>query len=298
MPTGGTPDCKVHRWPEELAKLRKIVLDCGLTEELKWGIPCYTYNKSNVATVSAFNEYCSISFFKGALLKDAHRILEKPGKNTQAARLVRFTNVQEIDKLETVLKDYIFEAIEVEKTGLKVDFKKNPEPIPEELQDKFDEIPALKNAFDALTPGRQRAYILYFSAVIQRFIDGNNSNEIKLNLEVGQIPVMFNGQEGWMLQNQPIFKNTIDVETISKVLQIDIRDINVELPVQVVSTGLPSIIVNLKTLDAVNRCKINHKLYDELLEEIGDANLLIFTKETVNPSNDLHVRVFMFTSGH
>ena len=134
--------------------------------------------------------------------------------------------------------------------------------------------------------------------VIQRFIDGNNSNEIKLNLEVGQIPVMFNGQEGWMLQNQPIIKNTIDVETISKILQIDIGDINVELPVQVVSTGLPSIIVNLKTLDAVNRCKINHKLYDELLEEIGDANILIFTKETVNPSNDLHARVFMFTSGH
>ena len=144
--------------------MRKFVLDYGLTEELKWDCPCYTYNKSNVATVSAFNEYCSISFFKGALLKDAHRILEKPGKNTQAARRVRFTNVQEIDKLETVLKDYIFEAIEVEKTGLKVDFKKNPEPIPEELQNKFDEIPALKNAFDALTPGRQRAYILYFSA--------------------------------------------------------------------------------------------------------------------------------------
>jgi trans-2,3-dihydro-3-hydroxyanthranilate isomerase len=134
--------------------------------------------------------------------------------------------------------------------------------------------------------------------VIQRFIDGNNSNEIKLNLEVGQIPVMFNGQEGWMLQNQPIFKNTIDVEAISKILQIDIGDINLELPVQVVSTGLPSIIVNLKTLDTVNRCKINHKLYDELLEEIGDANILIFTKETVNPSNDLHARVFMFTSGH
>ena len=165
MPTGGTSDCKVHRWPEELAKLRKIVLDCGLTEELKWGIPCYTYNKSNVATVSAFNEYCSISFFKDALLKDAHRILEKPGKNTQAARLVRFTNVQEIVEIETVLKDYIFEAIEVEKAGLKVDFKKNTEfTIPEELQNKFDEIPALKTAFDALTPGRQRAYILYFSA--------------------------------------------------------------------------------------------------------------------------------------
>ena len=126
LPTGGTPDCKVHRWPEELEKLRKIVLDCGLTEELKWGIPCYTYNKSNVATVSAFNEYCSISFFKGALLKNADRILEKPGKNTQAARLIRFTNVQEIVKLQADLKDHIFEAIEVEKAGLKVGSKKNP----------------------------------------------------------------------------------------------------------------------------------------------------------------------------
>lgn len=134
--------------------------------------------------------------------------------------------------------------------------------------------------------------------IIQRFIDSNESNEIKLNLEVGQIPVMFNGQEGWMLQNQPIFNSTIDVETISEILQIDIEDINVELPIQVVSTGLPSIIVNLKTLDAVKRCKINHQLYDELLEEIGDANLLIFSKETVNPSNDFHARVFMFTSGH
>ena len=158
---------------------------------MKWGIPCYTYNKSNVATVSAFNEYCSISFFKGALLKDAHRILEKPGKNTRAARLVRFTNVQEIDKLETVLKDYIFEAIEVERSGLKVDFKKNPEPISEELQNKFDEIPVLKNAFDALIPGRQRAYILYFSApkqsktresrvekCMQQILNGKGLNDI------------------------------------------------------------------------------------------------------------------------
>ncbi|OIJ15323.1 phenazine biosynthesis protein [Anaerobacillus alkalilacustris] len=134
--------------------------------------------------------------------------------------------------------------------------------------------------------------------IIQRFIDSNESNEIKLNLEVGQIPVMFNGQEGWMLQNQPIFNSTIDVETISEILQIDIEDINVELPVQVVSTGLPSIIVNMKTLDAVNQCKINHQLYDDLLSEIENANLLVFTKETVNPSNDLHARVFMFTSGH
>ncbi|KAB2336165.1 hypothetical protein F7731_11745 [Cytobacillus depressus] len=166
-PLGGTLDCKVHKWPEELEKLRMIVLDCGLTEEVKWGVPCYTFQKSNVAIVSAFNEYCSLSFFKGALLKDAYNILEKPGENTQAARLVRFTNVQKIVELEPVLKDYINEAIEVEKAGLKVNVKKNPEPIPEELQNKFDEIPALKTAFEALTPGRQRAYILYFSQAKQ-----------------------------------------------------------------------------------------------------------------------------------
>ncbi len=163
-PLGATPDCKVNKWPEELAKLRKIVLDCGLTEELKWGVPCYTFQQSNVLILSAFKEYCSLSFFKGALLKDAHRILEKPGENTQAGRLVKFTNVKQIVELELVLKEYIYEAIEAEKAGLKVNTKTNPEQIPEELQNKFDEIPALKTAFDALTPGRKRAYILHFSA--------------------------------------------------------------------------------------------------------------------------------------
>ncbi|MCH6267384.1 YdeI/OmpD-associated family protein [Neobacillus citreus] len=163
-PLGATPDCKVNNWPEELEELRMIVLDCGLTEELKWGVPCYTFQKSNVLIISAFKEYCSLNFFKGALLKDAHRILEKPGENTQAGRLVKFTNVKQIVELEPVLKEYIYEAVEAEKAGLKVNTKKNPEPIPEELQNKFEDIPALKTAFDALTPGRQRAYILHFSA--------------------------------------------------------------------------------------------------------------------------------------
>ncbi|ANB57530.1 bacteriocin-protection, YdeI/OmpD-Associated family protein [Anoxybacillus sp. B7M1] len=166
-PLVSTPDCKVNKWPKELEELRTIVLGCGLTEEVKWGIPCYTFQKSNVVTISAFNEYCALSFFKGALLKDDHHILEKPGENTQAARRIRFTNIQEIAELEPVLKAYINEAIEIEKAGLKVDFKKNPEPIPEELQKKFDEIPALKTAFGSLTPGRQRAYILYFSGAKQ-----------------------------------------------------------------------------------------------------------------------------------
>jgi uncharacterized protein YdeI (YjbR/CyaY-like superfamily) len=162
-PLGNTPRCKVHNWQEELEKLRMIILDCGLTEELKWGVACYTWQKSNIILLSAFNEYCALSFLKGALLKDANSILKKPGENTQAGRVIRFTDVLEIARMEPVLKAYIHEAVEVEKAGLKVNFKKNPEPVPEELQNKLDKIPALKTAFYALTPGRQRGYILYFS---------------------------------------------------------------------------------------------------------------------------------------
>jgi uncharacterized protein YdeI (YjbR/CyaY-like superfamily) len=163
-PLGNTPHCKVHNWREELEKLRSIILACGLTEELKWGVSCYTFQKSNIILLSAFNEYCALSFFKGALLNDANGILKKPGQNTQAARLIRFTNVREIVETEPILKAYIYEAVEAEKAGLKVNFKKITEHIiPEELQNKLDEIPALQTAFDALTPGRQRAYILYFS---------------------------------------------------------------------------------------------------------------------------------------
>ena len=155
---------KAKKWQEEMEKLRKIILDCGLTEELKWGHPCYTFQKSNIVLIHGFKEYCALLFFKGALLKDANGILIQQTENVQAGRQIRFTNVREIVELEAILKAYIHEAIEVEKAGLKVNFKKNPEPIPEELQKKLDEIPALKTAFDALTPGRQRGYILYFSA--------------------------------------------------------------------------------------------------------------------------------------
>ena len=162
-PLGGTPQCKVHDWQDELKRLRSIVLECGLTEELKWKAPCYTYQKKNIAMVSAFKEYCSISFFKGALLKDKLKLLSKPGESSQAARLVRFTNVQQIDDLEAGLKDYIIEAVKIEEAGKKVEFKKNPEPIPEELQQMMDKDDALKKAFNALTPGRQRGYILHFS---------------------------------------------------------------------------------------------------------------------------------------
>jgi uncharacterized protein YdeI (YjbR/CyaY-like superfamily) len=159
---------KAKKWREEMGKLRTILLDCQLTEELKWGHPCYTFQKSNVVIIGAFKEYCSLSFFKGALLNDLNGILIQPGENTQAVRQIRFTNVREIAEMEPILKAYIYEAIEVEKAGLKVDFKETSEfTIPEEFQNKLDEIPALKTAFDALTPGRQREYILYFSSAKQ-----------------------------------------------------------------------------------------------------------------------------------
>jgi uncharacterized protein YdeI (YjbR/CyaY-like superfamily) len=155
---------KSTKWQEEFEKLRRIILGCQLTEELKWGKPCYTFQKSNIVIIQGFKEFCALLFCKGALLNDANGILEKPGENTQAARRIPFTNVREIVAMEPILKAYLHEAIEAEKAGLKVDLKKNPEPVPEELRNKLEETPALKTAFDALTPGRQRAYILYFSA--------------------------------------------------------------------------------------------------------------------------------------
>jgi uncharacterized protein YdeI (YjbR/CyaY-like superfamily) len=155
---------KAQKWQEEFEKLRMIILDCGLTEELKWGVPCYTFEGRNIVLIHGFKEYCALLFVKGALLKDAQAILITQTENTQAARQIRFTNVQEIVEMEPILKAYTYEAIEVEKAGLKVDFKETAEyAIPEEFQNELDENPALKTAFDALTPGRQRAYILYFS---------------------------------------------------------------------------------------------------------------------------------------
>ena len=155
---------KAKKWQKELAKLRTIILDCELTEELKWGCPCYTFQKSNIVLIHGFKEYCALLFFKGALLNDADGILVQQTKNVQASRQIRFTDVREIVKLKPVLKAYIYEAIEVEKAGLKVNFKKTSEfKIPEEFQKKLDETPALKKAFAALTPGRQRGYLFYFS---------------------------------------------------------------------------------------------------------------------------------------
>jgi uncharacterized protein YdeI (YjbR/CyaY-like superfamily) len=156
---------RAKKWREEMEKLRRILLACQLTEELKWGKPCYTFQKSNIVIIQGFKEFCALLFCKGALLNDPNGILKKFG--WQAARRIPFTNVREIVEMESILKAYIYEAIEAEKAGLEVNLKKNPEPIPEELQNKLDEIPALKTAFDALTPGRQRGYILYFSGAKQ-----------------------------------------------------------------------------------------------------------------------------------
>lgn len=159
---------KANKWKEEYETLRNIVLDCELTEEFKWMHPCYTFEKKNIVLIHGFKEYCALLFHKGALLQDAHGLLIQQTENVQGARQIRFTNVQEIVATESILKAYIHEAIEVEKAGLEVEFKKNEELIiPEELHNKFDDIPALKTAFEALTPGRQRAYILYFSQAKQ-----------------------------------------------------------------------------------------------------------------------------------
>ena len=155
---------KDTKWQKEYEKLRMIILDCGLIEELKWGCPCYTFQKTNIVLIHVFKEYCALLFFKGALLNDASGILIQQTENVQAARQIRFTNVGEIVKMQKTLKAYIYEAIEVEKAGLKVSYKKTSGfIIPEEFQKKLDKMPALKTAFNALTPGRQRAYIFYFS---------------------------------------------------------------------------------------------------------------------------------------
>lgn len=156
---------KEKKWQQEIKKLRTIILDCDLTEELKWGCPCYTYQKNNIVLIHVFKDYCAILFHKGALLKDTEGILIQQTENVQSARQVRFTNLQEIEALEPVLKAYVYEAVEVEQSGLKVSFKKPEEfAIADEFQAKLDESPELSEAFYKLTPGRQRAYLLYFSA--------------------------------------------------------------------------------------------------------------------------------------
>ncbi|WP_426484053.1 YdeI/OmpD-associated family protein [Flavobacterium sp. 2] len=155
---------KATKWQEELEQMRTIALECQLTEELKWGNPCYMYQDSNVVLIHAFKDYCAFLFFKGALLKDTDGILIQQSENVQAARHIRFTSLKEIVDLKPILKTYIYQAIEIEKAGLKVTLKKTSDfPVSEEFQKKQDENPELKKAFEALTPGRQRAYLLHFS---------------------------------------------------------------------------------------------------------------------------------------
>jgi uncharacterized protein YdeI (YjbR/CyaY-like superfamily) len=159
---------KDTKWQKEYEKLRTIILDCGLIEELKWGCPCYTFENTNIVLIHGFKEYCALLFFKGALLSDPNGILIQQTKNVQSARQIRFTNVKEIVQMEKILKAYVYEAIEVERAGLKVKLKRTSEfKIPEEFQKRLDKNAALKKAFGALTPGRQRAYIFYFSQAKQ-----------------------------------------------------------------------------------------------------------------------------------
>ena len=183
---------KAVKWQKEIEKLRMIVLDCGLNEELKWGCPCYTFQNSNIVLIHVFKEYCAFLFFKGALLNDTNGMLIQQTENVQGARQIRFTNVREIVETKAILKAYIYEAIEVEKAGLKVKLKKSSEfSIPEEFQKKLDKRPALKTAFNALTPGRQRGYLLYFAApkqsktresrvekCIQQILDGKGLTDL------------------------------------------------------------------------------------------------------------------------
>ncbi|MBL0744699.1 YdeI/OmpD-associated family protein [Chryseolinea lacunae] len=174
---------KAKKWQTEVEKLRTIMLDCGLTETLKWGVPCYTWEKHNIVLIHDFKEYCAVLFFKGALLKDKNGILVQQTKNVQAARQVRFTNAREVSKLKTTLTAYIKEAIAVEKAGLKVSLKKTTEfEMPEEFKAVLKETPTLKKAFHALTPGRQRGYLLYFSSAKQ-----SKTREARIEKSVQQI---------------------------------------------------------------------------------------------------------------
>ena len=174
---------KAKKWQRELDKLRIIILDCGLTEELKWGVPCYTIGGTNVVLIHAFKEYCAVLFHKGALLKDDKGILVQQTANVQAARQIRFTDIREILDMQATLKSYIYEAVEVEKAGLKVEYKKTAEfTMPEEFKTKLDKISALKTAFKALTPGRQRGYLLYFSAAKQ-----SKTREARIEKSIPQI---------------------------------------------------------------------------------------------------------------
>ena len=174
---------QAEQWRDEFARLRTIALDCDLTEELKWGKPCYTLESNNIVLMHGFKEYCALLFFKGALLQDPEGILVQQTKNVQATRQIRFTNINDIVEMEPILRAYIQQAIDVEEAGLKVEFKETAEfAMPEEFQSKLDDIPALKAAFEALTPGRQRAYLLHFSSPKQ-----SKTREARIEKSIPQI---------------------------------------------------------------------------------------------------------------
>lgn len=176
-----------QKWQAELIQLRKIVLNCNLVEEFKWRCPCYTFQKNNIVLIHAFKEYCALLFFKGALLKDEENVLIQQTENVQAGRQIRFTSVKEIIENEAIIKSYIFEAVEVEKAGLKIEFKKtNDFTVPEEFQKRLNENPELKTAFYNLTPGRQKGYLLHFS-------DAKQSHTRKSRIEKA-IPKIFSGK--------------------------------------------------------------------------------------------------------
>ena len=159
---------KVKKWPNKLAKLRSILLDCTLQEALKWRVPCFMYNEKNIALIGGFKAYCALSFFKGTLLSDSEGLLHSPGENSQSVKLFKFTSLQEIIESEALIKAYIFEAIELEKSGAKVELKKNENfEYSEELQKAFSQMPEFRTAFEALTPGRQRGYLLFFDGAKQ-----------------------------------------------------------------------------------------------------------------------------------
>lgn len=164
---GGTPQCKVNRWQNELLLLRNILQDCNLTEVAKWGVPCYMFNNKNVLILGAFKDYAMISFLKGSLMSDPNKILVKAGENSHEGRLIKFTDVQTIENLKPTIKAYVFEAIEIEKAGLQVPKPKQRELMPEELLKYFEENPQVKEAFETLTPGRQRGYLIYFNGAKQ-----------------------------------------------------------------------------------------------------------------------------------
>ncbi len=178
---------ELTEWREEMIYLRKMVLACNLQEEQKWGQPCYCLGNKNIVLIHGFKDYCALLFMKGSLLSDSHKLLIQQTENVQAGRQIRFTNLQQIIELEPILKAYIFEAIEVEKAGIKVPMKKHEDfVVPEELTSKFDELPSLKEAFYALTPGRQRAYILHFS--------GSKNSVTRITRIDKYIPRIMNGK--------------------------------------------------------------------------------------------------------